>query len=291
MSAAFWPCLWSAVAVAMSLRAVAETVASSRQAEEDRATVPVLPWPLALMLRLAPPCPAVSPLLPRSWRNACVRELARAGLADVVTPERWMLLLAECAVPGPLFLLFLDALVGLPSWLAIPAAVLPPALAHGWLKGRASRRAGQLVRELPSGLDVLVLCLEAGASLTSALRITCEKAGPGPLGDLLGAVLRHVRAGRPRVQALRDVLGPVQIEPLTALMTALIQGELTGMSLGPVLRAQSTQVVTDRFIAAERAAMQAPVKLLVPLLFCVFPCTFIVIAVPIAARLAGMGSP
>jgi tight adherence protein C len=81
----------------------------------------------------------------------------------------------------------------------------------------------------------------------------------------------------------------LDLPPLTGVLTSLIQADLRGMPLGPTLRAQSGQCISERFVRAERAAMQAPVKLLVPLLLCIFPCTFIVIAVPIAARLMGQG--
>jgi tight adherence protein C len=83
----------------------------------------------------------------------------------------------------------------------------------------------------------------------------------------------------------------LDLPAVTALLTALIQADLRGMSLGAALRAQSAQCLADRFVRAERAALQAPVKLLLPLLTCIFPCTFIVIAIPIAARFVGVGAP
>ena len=123
------------------------------------------------------------------------------------------------------------------------------------------------------------------------MRIACEKQGGGPVQQLWGEVLAQIRAGSPRAAALRCVMERIDLAPVTSLFTALIQAELRGMSLGAALRAQSAQCVADRFVRAERAALQAPVKLLLPLLTCIFPCTFIVIAVPIAARFIGVGGP
>jgi len=98
-------------------------------------------------------------------------------------------------------------------------------------------------------------------------------------------VLREIRGGRPRAEAFTHVAGIYGNESLTTLASALEHAESAGMSLGQVLRAQAEQRTAERFARAEKLAMQAPVKMLGPLILCIFPCTFIVIGVPIAVRL------
>jgi tight adherence protein C len=156
-----------------------------------------------------------------------------------------------------------------------------------WLRDLAASRRAELLKDLPAYLDIFTLAVEAGGSLTGALRIAVEKAPPSVLRRVLERVLADVRAGRSRMEALEAAAEHFQIPPLTAVASALIQAETAGMSLGAVLRAQAEQRLNERFAAAEKLAMQAPVKMLGPLILCIFPCTFIVIGFPIAVRLLG----
>ncbi|MCS6944210.1 MAG: type II secretion system F family protein, partial [Sutterellaceae bacterium] len=96
-------------------------------------------------------------------------------------------------------------------------------------------------------------------------------------------------AGRPRIEALRDMAERLDFGPITSLVSALVQGELMGSSLGPILRAQSEQRRSERFQRAEKLAMEAPVKMLGPLILCIFPCTFIVIGFPIVVKFLTSG--
>lgn len=251
-----------------------------------------LPWLCGVACRAgAKLAPHAQRFVPAPLRTVLQTQLARAGLLAEIDAARWCAALFVLGMVGA-GLGLASACAGWgPPWLCLPAAVVPCVVAGSWLRGRARQLVARLLKELPSAIDVLVLCLESGAAVTTALRVTCEKSAEGPIRDQFAAILQQVRAGRPRIEAVRSVLAPLQLEATTALMTALIQAETTGMSLGPVLRAQAAQSVADRFVRAERAAMQAPVRLLVPLLFCIFPCTFIIIAVPIAARLTGVSSP
>ena len=98
-----------------------------------------------------------------------------------------------------------------------------------------------------------------------------------------------MRAGKARIDALRDFSARLDFTPITSFVSALVQGEKTGSSLGPILRAQAEQRRTERFLRAEKLAMEAPVKMLGPLIFFIFPCTFIVIGFPIAMKFLASG--
>ena len=92
-----------------------------------------------------------------------------------------------------------------------------------------------------------------------------------------------------RSEALRDMAARLDMAPVTNFVSTLIQAEATGMSLGPILRAQAEQRRTERFARAEKLAMQAPVKLLFPLLFFIFPCVFAILMFPIVMKFMGAG--
>ena len=146
-------------------------------------------------------------------------------------------------------------------------------------------RDARIGRELPSYLDLLTVSIEAGSSLTASIRLIVERSPAGPLRSYFERVLREIRGGRSRAQAFAGVADVYAVAALTSLATALTHGESSGMSLGGILRAQGAQRNAERFAAAEKLAMQAPVKLLGPLILCIFPCTFIVLAIPILVRL------
>ena len=116
-----------------------------------------------------------------------------------------------------------------------------------------------------------------------------DRSKPGPLMSEINRVLRDIRAGKPRVDALRDLAERMDFAPVSSLVSALVQGELMGSSLGPVLRAQSDQRRTERFQRAEKLAMEAPVKMLGPLILFIFPCTFIVLGFPIVMKFLSAG--
>jgi len=118
------------------------------------------------------------------------------------------------------------------------------------------------------------------------VRLIVQESPPGPLRSYFDRVLREVRSGRLRSDAFVRVAASYGVESLQTLASALAHAEASGMSLGQVLRSQSEQRNAERFVRAERLAMLAPVKMLGPLILCIFPCTFIVLAIPVVYRLA-----
>ena len=138
-------------------------------------------------------------------------------------------------------------------------------------------------------LDLITLCVESGLNVNSAIAQAVAKGPSGPLRDEFARLMRDMRAGRPRSEALRDMAARLDMAPVTNFVSTLIQAEATGMSLGPILRAQAEQRRTERFARAEKLAMQAPVKLLFPLLFFIFPCVFAILMFPIAMKFMAAG--
>ena len=158
-----------------------------------------------------------------------------------------------------------------------------------WLSDMTKKRNLKILKRLPFFLDIVTMAVEAGMNLSSALQRSVEKIPPGPLVSEINRVLREVRAGKPRTDALRDMASRLDFPAMNSLVSALVQGELMGASVGPILRAQSEQRRAERFQRAEKLALEAPVKMLGPLILCIFPCTFLVIGFPIAMQLLKSG--
>jgi tight adherence protein C len=158
-----------------------------------------------------------------------------------------------------------------------------------WLRDRIDSRRRELLKTLPFYLDIITLCVEAGLNMQGALTQAVAKGPKGVLRDEFQRLLRDIRAGKPRAASMRSLAARLNESSVTAFTTAVIQAESMGMNLGPILRAQADQRRTERFLRAEKLAMEAPVKLLFPLLAFIFPCTFIVLFFPIAMKFIHSG--
>jgi len=171
----------------------------------------------------------------------------------------------------------------------LPAVVLPFLLLGYlmpwiWLRDRERARKKAIRRDLPYALDLLTLSVEAGLDFTSALARIVRRRPDRPLSQELGETLRQIQMGVPRADALRDLNERVRMEEIFSVTSALIQADELGASLGPILRVQADTFRVRRAQAAEKQAMEAPVKLLFPLICFFFPATFIVIFGPIFLR-------
>jgi tight adherence protein C len=158
-----------------------------------------------------------------------------------------------------------------------------------WLRDRINSRRRELLKTLPFFLDIITLCVEAGLNMQGALTQAVAKGPKGVLRDEFQRLLRDIRAGKSRAASMRSLAARLNESSVTAFTTAVIQAESMGMNLGPILRAQADQRRTERFLRAEKLAMEAPVKLLFPLLAFIFPCTFVVLFFPIAMKFIHSG--
>lgn len=142
-----------------------------------------------------------------------------------------------------------------------------------------------LLKQLPFYLDMLALCLEAGMNLHHAIRLTTQKAPSSLLRQAFEQLLIETRTGQAWSHAWRnmgDKLPYIETQQLVAL---IIQAEQFGLSLAPILHTQSEQCQQLYFARTEKQALEMPVKMIIPLILCIFPCSFIVLAFPIAYEL------
>lgn len=232
----------------------------------------------------------LDPWLPAARQSAGLSRLRGAGLDFALNPAQflagrllWGLIagLVAAWVAGSFKLA-----AGWPFILGGLLGYFYPAL---WLKDRINARRRQSLKSLPFMLDLLTLAVESGLNLTGAFQQAVDKGPAGPLKDEFARLLRDVRAGKPRADALRELAARMDMPPVASFVSTLIQAEATGMSLGPILRAQADQRRVERFARAEKLAMEAPVKLLFPLIFFIFPCVFAILMFPIAMKFLAAG--
>ena len=148
-----------------------------------------------------------------------------------------------------------------------------------WLGGRVKKRQKAVLLQIPDALDLLTISVRAGLGFDGALGKVVEKL-KGPLTEEFRRALAEIRVGKPRRDALRDIVPRTEVPALTNFIGAIIQAEQLGVSISKVLQVQSEQLRIERRQRAEEMAAKAPIKMLFPLVGCIFPSLFIVILGP-----------
>jgi tight adherence protein C len=148
-----------------------------------------------------------------------------------------------------------------------------------WVSRRIKARQKQILLATPDTLDLLTISVRAGLSFDGALAKVVEKTH-GPLADEFRRALAEVRVGKARRDALRDIIGRTEVSALSNFIGAIVQAEQLGVSISKVLQVQSEQLRVERRQRAEELAAKAPIKMLFPLVGCIFPSMFIVILGP-----------
>jgi len=155
-----------------------------------------------------------------------------------------------------------------------------------YLKSKITRRQENIWRALPDALDLLVICVEAGLGFDMAMGKVYEK-WENDLAIAFGRVLREIQLGKLRRDALRDMAIRMDVPDVTAFVAAIIQADQLGVSMAKILRVQSDQMRVKRRQRAQEKAHQAPVKMMLPMVFLIFPSLWIVLLGPSIIILMG----
>jgi len=147
------------------------------------------------------------------------------------------------------------------------------------LRSRSGKRQGTMRRSLPDALDLLSITVEAGLGFDAALARVARQEG-GPLGEELHRVLQEMQLGKSRADALRDLGDRTSIPEFKSFVLAMIQADIFGISIAKVLHVQAAEMRTKRRQRAEEQAQKVPVKIVFPLLTCIFPSLFVVLLGP-----------
>lgn len=224
-------------------------------------------------------------VVPRSMLRRTEEQLRLTGMSFLMTASQFMALSIVSAVLFALLTMLSMAALDMFSAVAVlliaVGGFLYPRL---WLRDVRRRTITQVTKQLPVFLDFLTLSVEAGLNINGAMAQAVEKGPDGTLRREFEHVLRDLKAGLSRAEALRRMDDRLRLKEITNFVGAVIQAERMGSGLAGTLRFQSEQRRTERFQRAEKQAMEAPVKLIFPLVVFIFPVTFIVLGFPIVMK-------
>jgi len=239
----------------------------------QRAIAPVVSWFTGMGRRFTPV----------GYVDGIRRKLTLAGTFTPDTLDRFlaMRVVSLALIPVWALLSFVVVPLGGGSKLAIFAlltlgSVLGP---DAILNRRVAERQHAIQVRLPDVLDLLTISVEAGLGFEQALDRTVA-AVPGPLSDEFARMLGEVRAGASRADAMRAMDERIDVPEVRSFVLAILQADTFGVSIGRVLRAQADEMRIKRRQLAQEQALKAPVKMLFPMVFCIFPALFVVVIGP-----------
>ncbi|MGH4122549.1 MAG: type II secretion system F family protein [Clostridium sp.] len=219
------------------------------------------------------------------------KKLEKAGLLKSNTPENWlytriMIMLIFSILFGLLsYIMVADFLKSLT--IALLIMLLISTIFNFYLSKRIDKRKKMIVRELPYTLDLITVSVEAGLSFDGAMSRVIANIS-GELCDEFSKTLKETRMGIQRKVALKNMSQRCEVKELSTLLTSLIQADDLGVGLSKVLRIESQALREHRKQVAREAAMKAPIKMLFPLIFFIFPSIFIIILGPTVIKILNM---
>ena len=263
--------------------------------QADRHYQDPLPFGLRLLWPLVNAATFVlAPRLPPDKLERAYRQLQTAGQDFVLSPEQLYGLRVTGALLAAAFFWVLLKLLDKQGFLLYACAMAFGALLGWaypslWLNERRNRRRRLVIKDLPVYLDFITMAVEAGLNITGGIEQATHKGPPGPMAQEFTRLLRDIRSGLPRAEALRRMAERMDMSQISSFTGTLIQADRVGASLGATLRAQASQRREERFLRAEKQALEAPVKMMLPLVMFFFPLIFLVLAYFIYLRMKQEG--
>jgi tight adherence protein C len=249
------------------------------QPAKQRVVTPFYRWALAIARRFTP----------RGAYENLRRKLLMAGNPPGWDADRVLATKIGCLVVGILIgaalLVGLDFNLGLLLLTFLALCLLGYFLPNIVLVNMIQRRQTKMRLALPDAIDLLTISVEAGLGFDAALAHVSRNT-TGPLAEEFYRTLQEVQLGRSRGEAMRNLADRSSVPELTAFVLAMVQADVFGISVANVLRIQSREMRRKRRQLAEERAMKVPIKVLFPVLFCIFPALFVVILGPAIMRIA-----
>jgi tight adherence protein C len=263
--------------------------------QQDRSFQDPLPYGIQLIWPLVNLATnIIGPRLSPVQLEPAHRKLQTAGQDFVLSPEqlyglRLVSVVLVALFPGLLLFMLDKQGAGLYVTCMLMGGMIGYFYPDLWLTERRKKRQRMVIKDLPVFLDFIVMTVEAGMNITGGIEQATQKGPPGPLAQEFTRLLRDLRSGLARSEALRRMADRMDMSEISSFTGTLIQADRVGASLGATLRAQAAQRREERFLRAEKLALEAPVKMMLPLVMFFFPLVFLVLGYFIYLRMKQEG--
>jgi tight adherence protein C len=222
-------------------------------------------------------------LTPDGYTDKVRARLIASGNTSPDAVDRFVAIKVVGFALAPVMIFLVFGVLGMSGMMGLlVAGLLAAIMVYGpdaILNRRVEERQNEIKMMLPDVLDLLVISVEAGLGFEQALD-RCVGAVPGALTQEFGRMLGEVRAGASRANAMRAMEKRTDVPELRSFVLAILQADTFGVSIGRVLRAQADEMRIKRRQMAQEKAQKAPVKMMIPMVFCVFPALFVVVIGP-----------
>lgn len=211
------------------------------------------------------------------------RPLANAGITHVLTPDDFFAFKLFLILGFPIIFLVLRTFLE-ESW---PLSLVPLLSVGGfiypdiWLKNQIKWRNKEITKGFPFIVDLLALSIEAGLDFVAAMQRVIDKAPPGPISDEFESMIKEIKIGASRTEALRNLSWRIDLPIVSSFCATLIAADSVGASVGGILKTLAGEVRSKRSADIEKEGAAATSKMLVPMIFLVVPAVFLVIAAPL----------
>lgn len=225
----------------------------------------------------------------KTFKDKYRRKLAAAGLTNVLTPEDFFAFKLFLILGFPIVFLgvrtFLEE-----TW----SLQLIPLIAFigffypdFWISGKIQQRQKDIIRAMPFGVDMLALSVEAGLDFIAAMAKVIEKAKANPLTEEFEIVIREIKIGASRAEALRNMAWRIDLIQISSFSATLIAADSVGASIGPILKALAVEIRQKKSAEVEKAGATAATKILFPMLFLIVPSVLMIVFAPIVLEMMG----
>lgn len=227
----------------------------------------------------------------KTFKDKYRRKLAAAGLTNILTPEDFFAFKLFLILGFPIVFLAVRTFLE-ETW----SLQLIPVLAcigffypDFWVNGKIDQRQKDIIRNMPFSVDMLALSVEAGLDFIAAMAKVIEKAKPNPLTEEFEIVIREIKIGASRAEALRNMAWRIDLIQISSFSATLIAADSVGASIGPILKALAVEIRQKKSAEVEKAGATAATKILFPMLFLIVPAVLLIVFAPIIIEFTSSG--
>jgi tight adherence protein C len=215
-------------------------------------------------------------------RKEAKRKLISAGLTDELTADEYLSMKIFLIFGAPTFLAVVNYAgeFGLDWWVYVISAPLGYLYPDYMVYEKRKFRQKEAKKAMPFIIDLLALSTEAGLDFLGAIGKVVQKATPSPLVDELSQVLKEIKVGSSRAEALREMAARLDMKEISSFVSILVSADEMGASIGKVLRQQSESIRMERSLAAEKEGAKSASKIMMPTFLFILPAIFTMIGVP-----------